>query len=179
MKNLSTYLNEKEHLKGGIGDETDIKDINKKELEMGIEVEMEHTNDLELAKEIAIDHLTEIPDYYTRLQDMEQDADIDTISIDVQLDIEDLDESTQNYIFERMRKPRKREINSAKVTRVATENLFGKEGTARPMANKIFKLFKREIRETAKKLNVPISQVKQFKITLRDYDDPGYEKSNK
>ena len=46
----------------------------KKELEMGVKVEMEHTNDDELATEIAMDHLYEIPDYYTRLKKMESDA---------------------------------------------------------------------------------------------------------
>lgn len=46
----------------------------KKELEMGINVEREHTNDKFLAKEIAMDHLTEMPDYYTRLAKMEKNA---------------------------------------------------------------------------------------------------------
>jgi len=42
-------------------------DVNPKELEMGIKVEMEHTGNKDIAKEIAIDHLAEYPDYYTRL----------------------------------------------------------------------------------------------------------------
>lgn len=41
------------------------------ELKMGIDVEMEHTDDPELAKQIAKDHLEELPDYYTRLKKME------------------------------------------------------------------------------------------------------------
>lgn len=44
------------------------------ELKMGIEVEKEHTNDVELAKQIALDHLKEVPDYYTRLKKMEKEA---------------------------------------------------------------------------------------------------------
>jgi hypothetical protein len=47
---------------------------NSKQLEMGIKVEMEHTTHKEIAKRIAMDHLAEIPDYYTRLAQMEQEA---------------------------------------------------------------------------------------------------------
>lgn len=45
-----------------------------KELEMGIEVEMEHTTNPLISRKIALDHLTEIPDYYTRLAKMEKEA---------------------------------------------------------------------------------------------------------
>ncbi len=41
------------------------------ELKMGIEHEMEHTDDPDLAEQIAIDHLAETPDYYTRLSAIE------------------------------------------------------------------------------------------------------------
>ena len=53
------------------------EDADKKELEMGIKVEMEHTTDPVISKRIALDHLAEIPDYYTRLLKMEKDAGID------------------------------------------------------------------------------------------------------
>ena len=50
------------------------KDVDQKELEMGIEVEKEHTTDKEIAKRIALDHLAEISDYYTRLKKMEEEG---------------------------------------------------------------------------------------------------------
>lgn len=37
----------------------------------GIRVELEHTTDLRVAKEIALDHLNERPDYYQRLKQVE------------------------------------------------------------------------------------------------------------
>jgi hypothetical protein len=46
----------------------------KKQLEMGIPIEHEHTRDKDLATDIALQHLGEIPDYYTRLKKMESDA---------------------------------------------------------------------------------------------------------
>jgi hypothetical protein len=71
-------LKKKEHkdkVHGGLADKDKPSDFNAKELEMGIKVEMEHTNDRAVAKEIAMDHLKEIPDYYTRLKTMEDKAD--------------------------------------------------------------------------------------------------------
>lgn len=72
------------NLKGGKADKLSIADIAKKhklsigeiegQIEMGKKVEMEHVSDIKLAKEIAMDHLEEIPDYYTRLNKMEKEA---------------------------------------------------------------------------------------------------------
>ena len=45
-----------------------------KELEEGQIIEKEHTDCPILAKEIAKDHLSEYPDYYTRLKKMEEEA---------------------------------------------------------------------------------------------------------
>jgi Domain of unknown function (DUF6321)/Protein of unknown function (DUF5661) len=45
-----------------------------KQLDMGEPIEHEHTKDHELATDIALQHLDEIPDYYTRLKKMEADA---------------------------------------------------------------------------------------------------------
>lgn len=73
-----------ENLPGGLADGKTLEDISKmhgvsldkikKEFEMGIKVEMEHTHDKKLSREIAMDHLVEIPDYYTRLEKMEKEA---------------------------------------------------------------------------------------------------------
>jgi hypothetical protein len=54
-------------LPGGVGDNTPNDKIDPAQLSIGVQVEMEHTNDLDIAKEIAMDHLTEDPKYYTKL----------------------------------------------------------------------------------------------------------------
>lgn len=46
-------------------------DVDPKELKMGIKVEYEHTTSELIAKRIALDHLAECDDYYTRLNKME------------------------------------------------------------------------------------------------------------
>jgi len=47
------------------------------ELSMGMKVEMEHTNCELIATKISEDHLAEIPDYYTRLKKMEEEAGVE------------------------------------------------------------------------------------------------------
>jgi hypothetical protein len=59
---------------GGRWNETGEPEADSKELEMGIQVEYEHTSDKETAKRIALDHLAEFPDYYTRLAKMEREG---------------------------------------------------------------------------------------------------------
>lgn len=76
-----------DELKGGLADKKTLKDILKHhygeltqkqyftafyllkaELENGIKVELEHTDDPKIAEEIAMDHLWENPDYYKELK---------------------------------------------------------------------------------------------------------------
>ena len=61
-------LEEDNQLKGGVGDATAPCDVNQIELSMGITVEKEHTNDINIATEIALDHLKEDPMYYSKLK---------------------------------------------------------------------------------------------------------------
>jgi hypothetical protein len=60
-----------EFIEGGMSSGMSNSDFNKKQLAMGVKVEMEHTTNPKIAREIARDHLAEIPDYYTRLAKME------------------------------------------------------------------------------------------------------------
>lgn len=55
-------------LPGGKGDDRDPSEFSRKEIEMGTRHEMEHTNDRMKAREIAIDHLSEDPHYYSDLE---------------------------------------------------------------------------------------------------------------
>lgn len=76
------FVSEENKIKGGKADKLSVKDIAdkfgvsvseiEKQLRMGVKVESEHTNSQTTAKEIAMDHLSEMPDYYTRLDKMEK-----------------------------------------------------------------------------------------------------------
>lgn len=63
-----------ELLAGGKASEPGAKRPKPAQMAMGAKVEREHTRNPALAREIASDHLAEIPDYYTRLQKMEREA---------------------------------------------------------------------------------------------------------
>lgn len=70
---LAKELSEKweDQIPGGLADKRMPDDFDPEQMRMGIDVEMEHTNDSKLAAEIAMDHLTEDPVYYTKLKTIE------------------------------------------------------------------------------------------------------------
>lgn len=68
MDNSSTKL--AKDFKNGRPD----SNYNRTQLQMGMREETEHTDNLEIAESIAKDHLDKIPDYYTRLMKMENEA---------------------------------------------------------------------------------------------------------
>ena len=61
-----------EFLIGGYGDNKPDEMFNESELMRGTKHEMEHTSNRNIAKEIAKDHLSEDPQYYKKLERMEQ-----------------------------------------------------------------------------------------------------------
>jgi hypothetical protein len=97
-------LTEPHKIKGGKADNMTTKDIADKfdvaeskiehELRMGKKVEREHTNDTSKATEIVMDHLSEIPDYYTRLAKMEKEA----LKYWKRKELDELDENSQELI---------------------------------------------------------------------------------
>lgn len=80
MKEFKVFLREKEQLdkktytpeqlakKHGVS----LGHINN-QIKIGTAIEREHTSNRLLAREIALDHLKELPDYYTRLKKMEKE----------------------------------------------------------------------------------------------------------
>jgi hypothetical protein len=72
-------------LEGGVGDETEASDVDPEQLKEGLSTEEEHTDDEKEAEEIALDHLTEDPEYYSKLKEMESK---DTPDSEEDLDID-------------------------------------------------------------------------------------------
>ena len=81
FKTPSPELKFEDNISGGLSASMSLEDIAKKhnvnieliksELKKGIKVEKEHTADINIAKEIAMDHLVEDPNYYTKLAGIE------------------------------------------------------------------------------------------------------------
>lgn len=95
MADATKYKREfgEDKIKGGLSDNKTFKDLLNKykhkskpisqvekelksQMNMGIKVEMEHTKSKKIAIEIAIDHLWENPNYYTKLKKMETKEEI-------------------------------------------------------------------------------------------------------
>jgi ribosome-associated translation inhibitor RaiA len=66
--------NYKDRMKGGFADGKAVIDYNLKELLEGVKWERVHTRDNLLALDLAMDHLERIPDYYSRLAEVEREC---------------------------------------------------------------------------------------------------------
>jgi len=64
-----------EKIKGGLAEGKKNSDFPKEQIDKGVKIELEHTSDKNLAKEIAKDHLVENKQYYSYLAEMEKKMD--------------------------------------------------------------------------------------------------------
>jgi hypothetical protein len=114
-----------EKLEGGIADSKSLEEIAKKhgvdvkiltkQFNKGVKVEMEHTDNKQIAKEIAMDHISEDPKYYDKLSKMEtkdiKDNQNDKEMVDGIIDIikQIKDTSNRKEVAQNMIKKLKRE----------------------------------------------------------------------
>ncbi|MEI6879785.1 MAG: DUF5661 family protein [Bacteroidota bacterium] len=126
--NANESVTETNTIKGGKADKMSVEDIAKKfkvsvdkikaQLKKGIEIEKEHTSDKEKATEIAMDHVTEFPDYYDRIEKMEKKADKDW----------KLNE-TKKFIKQKLRKSlNEQQVNNVVAWRVGSMDLRPESG---------------------------------------------------
>lgn len=71
VKDQEDQDQEQDQISGGLADNAPDEEFCPRQLAVGQKVEMEHTDDPNLAKEIAKDHLKEHPRYYRYLKRME------------------------------------------------------------------------------------------------------------
>jgi hypothetical protein len=64
FQNFDYGMDKSDLMPGGLADNMHPEDFDQEQLAIGTQHEMEHTDDQELAREIAMDHLTEDPNYY-------------------------------------------------------------------------------------------------------------------
>ena len=82
MKSFRQFIHE-EVMRGGLADTETVESIAKKhgvsveqiqtQVDKGTKVEMEHTDDPDVARETAMDHVFEDPKYYDKLAKMEKE----------------------------------------------------------------------------------------------------------
>jgi hypothetical protein len=74
----SIGLSKKDVLPGGRADDMSPVDFDPEHLDEGTQHELEHTTDKDMAREIAMDHLAEDPEYYKKLKEIEKGSDKET-----------------------------------------------------------------------------------------------------
>ncbi len=110
-------------IKGGKADKKQPKDFDKDQLAVGAAHEMEHTEDKTMAQEIAMDHLSEDPDYYKKLKSVEKydrverEADGKT---ELDYGKEKLDKPMKKSLYDRWSLIKKDLDNSAAILDLAT-----------------------------------------------------------
>ena len=67
------YIKKEDKIPGGLADDKTPSDFDAAKLAAGIKVELEHTDDEDVAREIAMDHLTEDANYYKKLKTIEKE----------------------------------------------------------------------------------------------------------
>jgi hypothetical protein len=71
----------KDMIGGGLADKKKPKNFDQKQLDAGKKVEAEHTSNPKIAQEIAMDHLTEDPNYYIKLKQIEKKSEVFVIDL--------------------------------------------------------------------------------------------------
>lgn len=99
-----------EKLEGGLADGMNITDLAKhhdvpvkeisSQLVKGIKVELEHTKDDKVAKEVAMDHLYEDPKYYTKLEKVEETRTLIKKLLKEAVDLSVTDETPDNMVYD-------------------------------------------------------------------------------
>jgi len=72
----------------------------------GVKVESEHTTDLDIAMEIAFDHVYEDPKYYDKLSSIEEMADMRSVERYADGELDPIDVEFGKHFFDRLQDPR-------------------------------------------------------------------------
>lgn len=114
-------------IRGGLADLKSEKDFDPAQLKKGIKVELEHTDDYQMAKEIAMDHLTEDPKYYDKLAKIEKEPPKPVVNISIKAPIREEMSGERSFVFS---KDELKQLNRSISTIVsAAEKTLGAEGT--------------------------------------------------
>jgi hypothetical protein len=183
LKNIKFV--EQEEIEGGLADDKSVKDIAKKhnvnikdivaQIKKGKEVEMEHTDDPNIAIEIAKDHEMEHPYYYSALEDMEKELEEGSLLLNSILGEEELDEATGGassgaFVGPMSGKPIKRTVYKTDVP------VSGAGGMTKPIG-KIRSFKKKQLKESNVITKQEIIDESLGMASIPTYDTPGWGNS--
>lgn len=125
----------------------------------GIKVESEHTTDLDIAMEIAFDHVYEDPKYYDKLSSIEEMADMRSVERYADDELDPIDVEFGKHFFDRLVDPRNgKEITTSELLDFFTRLINRKE----QFVNFLKKYHEFVVKDRRTNINIPfISQVNQ------------------
>jgi hypothetical protein len=130
-----------------------------KQILKGVKVESEHTTDLDIAMEIAFDHVYEDPKYYDKLSNIEEMADMRSVERYADDELDPIDVEFGRHFFDRLIDPRNgKEITTSELLGFFTRLISRKE----QFVNFIKKYHEFVVKDRRTNINIPfISQVNQ------------------
>jgi hypothetical protein len=123
LRRKSASVRWQDSIPGGLADVSQPSDFADAELARGIRVETEHTNEGHVAKEIAMDHLKEDPEYYTKLKKMEKGG-MDAATLRLLLQ-EGVELGADAYLLNKNRAQQKKPEEPVKTAYTLAEALIG------------------------------------------------------
>lgn len=130
-----------------------------KQILKGVKVESEHTTDLDIAMEIAFDHVYEDPKYYDKLSNIEEMADMRSVERYADDELDPIDVEFGRHFFDRLIDPRNgKEITTSELLDFFTRLISRKE----QFVNFIKKYHEFVVKDRRTNINIPfMSQVNQ------------------
>jgi hypothetical protein len=130
-----------------------------KQIVKGVKVESEHTTDLDIAMEIAFDHVYEDPKYYDKLSSIEEMADMRSVERYADDELDPVDVEFGKHFFDRLIDPRNgKEITTSELLDFFTRLISRKE----QFVNFLKKYHEFVVKDRRTNINIPfMSQVNQ------------------
>lgn len=146
-----------------------------KQIIKGVKVESEHTTDLDVAMEIAFDHVYEDPKYYDKLSNIEEMADMRSVERYADGELDPIDVEFGKHFFDRLADPRNgREITTSELLDFFARLVNKKE----QFINFLNKYSEFVVKDRRTNINIPfMSQINQA-IAKTIMRKPGFMTSN-
>lgn len=130
-----------------------------KQILKGVKVESEHTTDLDIAMEIAFDHVYEDPKYYDRLSSIEEMADMRSVERYADGELDPVDVEFGKHFFDRLIDPR----NGKEITTSELLDFFARLSNKKEQFfNFIKKYHEFVVKDRRTNINIPfMSQINQ------------------
>lgn len=130
-----------------------------KQILKGVKIESEHTSDLDIAMEIAFDHVYEDPKYYDKLSSIEEMADMRSVERYADGELDPVDVEFGKHFFDRLIDPR----NGKEITTSELLDFFARLSNKKEQFfNFIKKYHEFVVKDRKTNINIPfMSQINQ------------------